>query len=280
MERNQMKKILKALGMSEKLLEMPAVMERIYQVLKDKTEEEMVKEIVNVSNDGKTVRIDKLGLFQELENGGAKYGSGVIIDKYGMDLSYSEDNMFLPSINMKRTEDRKIKITTTNDSTIEINENTFNDDGDAILNYQNYTILKKGATPTLGWEGNKEFLTNFYPITKEWFAQRENDIEKDEGSKEDVSEIETRSEEQKQEEVIEQLNQEIQIQKELIKSLSSKSDKLIQENIQLKNKNSKLQTMLNRTLELCETVQKSKFGKFFFRKQLKALPDIQEDNER
>ena len=49
----------------------------------------------------------------------------------------------------------------------------------------------------------------------------------------------------------------------------------------LEKKVSSLQKMLSKTLEFCNHVKESRFGKFFFRKQIKALPsgEIENDNK-
>lgn len=66
------------------------------------------------------------------------------------------------------------------------------------------------------------------------------------------------------------LNEEISTNKELSET-----------NTTLEKKVSTLQKMLSKTLEFCNHVRESKFGKFFFRKQIKALPsgEIENDNK-
>lgn len=79
--------------------------------------------------------------------------------------------------------------------------------------------------------------------------------------------------------------QELNIENSNLKNLSSDinekyNDKEI-ENQELKNRISVLQNMLSATLKFCDNVKNSKFGKFFFRKQLKELPEPNNDqNER
>ena len=57
-----------------------------------------------------------------------------------------------------------------------------------------------------------------------------------------------------------------------------KNTELTQTNASLETKVSKLQKMLSKTLEFCNHVRESKFGKFFFRKQIKALPSAEIEN--
>lgn len=77
-------------------------------------------------------------------------------------------------------------------------------------------------------------------------------------------------------------------------ALSEKIEHADQENIQLKNDNEtlksdnsdlkqkvgKLQGMLAKTLDFCDHVRKSTFGKFFFRKKIQELPAAGEDRDR
>ena len=277
MKRKEIKKVLKVLGISEKLIEMPAVMERIYRKLERNSKEEII-DLVSISDGGKKVVVGKELKFIELENGEVKCGDSIIIDKYGMDKSYAEEDMFSSSSYMTRTDKRQIKIGSYGN--INATEILVEDDGDAILNYYNYTMLKEGSTPTLGWEGNKLYLTQAYPITKEWFRQREEEKETSEDVMHEENEsMEDKLNEQATMQTIEDLVEQTKEQKEIIRMLEEKQEELKAENTELKDKNRKLQNMLNKVLQFCETVQKSKFGKFFFRKQLKALPEVEKYDE-
>ncbi len=63
------------------------------------------------------------------------------------------------------------------------------------------------------------------------------------------------------------------------KQLRNDNDKLKNDNSELIQKNSKLQRMLTKTLEFCNYVRESRFGKFFFRKKIKELPEPQSIDE-
>lgn len=62
--------------------------------------------------------------------------------------------------------------------------------------------------------------------------------------------------------------------------LKQENQELKQENTALKTNVSKLRKMLDKTLEFCNKVKESRLGRFFFRKQLKALPSAQIENEK
>lgn len=61
--------------------------------------------------------------------------------------------------------------------------------------------------------------------------------------------------------------------------LKEDNDKLKTENTELKQKNSRLQSMLAKTLKFCDYVRESRFGRFFFRKRIKELPEPQSMEE-
>lgn len=61
--------------------------------------------------------------------------------------------------------------------------------------------------------------------------------------------------------------------------LKEDNGKLKTENTELKQKNSRLQSMLAKTLKFCDYVRESRFGRFFFRKRIKELPEPQSVEE-
>lgn len=63
-------------------------------------------------------------------------------------------------------------------------------------------------------------------------------------------------------------------------SLEEQNNSLQTENVELTNKVSRLQKMLQKTIQFCDTVKRSRFGRFFFGKQIKALPAPEEDLEK
>lgn len=195
MKREEIKNILFEMGASARLLEMPAVMERIYNYYINYSEQELRKTI-NIGQNGEIEckindeHDDIIRKFSEAKNGEAIYENNEIdgieqsgtylIDKYGMDRFFKDDAnpLFEKECSVLRNTDR----------TIEVNgsRSLEEDQGDPILNYNNYTVLKENFSRTIGWEANKDFLTKYYPITKEWFAVREGILEKNEEENESI----------------------------------------------------------------------------------------------
>lgn len=236
MKRQKIKEILLDMGASAKLLEMPAVMERIYNYYIDFTEDRLRKEI-NIGPNGEIeckVDISKMypdgvmGRFSATENGGAvyeKYGRDdrlggelagkYFIDEFGMDREFI--SRYEPLFEVES------RVTRTEDGTIDVNrgERVVEDQGDPILNYSNYTLLREKFSRTIGWEGNKDFLTKYYPITKQWFEMREGVRE------ETVNSINERKEiEEKQKEEEEEKEKLIDSRAETIKTITSQNPEL------------------------------------------------------
>lgn len=74
------------------------------------------------------------------------------------------------------------------------------------------------------------------------------------------------------------LHSNINIERKLNEQIATNKE-LSLTNTSLEKKVSTLQKMLSKTLEFCNHVKESRFGKFFFRKQIKALPSAQIDEE-
>ncbi len=289
MEKEKIKQVLNVLGISEKLLGKPAVMERIYPILKETKDIKDLMTYVTISDDKKNVHVGNYN-FKELdtdeilltytEQSGDP--ASVLIDKYGMDSEFSAGNDLYYSISVARQDNRQLLVESHNEGTATIDKNYVQDSGDAILNYSNYTILKIGATPTFGWEQNKAYLTREYPITKEWFEQKEkmgqennlnNEIEEKE-------KIDFASEKNTPEQKIVETATRIEIQEELIHELQDANQILKKENGELIAKNMRLQKMLDAALEVCDNIKKSKAGKIFFKTQLRNMPESNEGMEK
>lgn len=67
------------------------------------------------------------------------------------------------------------------------------------------------------------------------------------------------------------LNEKQDLEKQLINS-NEKYNNINTENIQLKEQVNVLQKMLSKTLNFCNCVKNSRFGRLFFKKQIKELP--------
>lgn len=64
-----------------------------------------------------------------------------------------------------------------------------------------------------------------------------------------------------------------------VEEKTTENTELAQTNTELTEKVSKLQKMLSKTLQFCNKVKESRFARFFFRKQIKALPSPEIENE-
>lgn len=76
--------------------------------------------------------------------------------------------------------------------------------------------------------------------------------------------------EKEEKENLSQSNQDLYRQ---IDDVKNENVKIKQENTVLKDRNTVLQKMLSKTIEFCNHVKNSRFGKFFFKKQIKSLPE-------
>lgn len=266
MKRKQIKDILFEMGASTKLLEMPAVMERIYNYYIDYSEEELRKEI-NIGSNGEieckandrhnsTKRrfcIEENGevVFENFERDSIESNGRYFIDEFGMDRKFVDDSLviFEKEYSLERTQEG-IKINGSKE--------VIEDQGDPILNYFNYTVLKEGFSRTIGFEGNRDFLIKNYPITRGWFEIREG------------IRTEENVENSEHNEEVENLKNRIKTMEEQHKGEMKK----------LREEKESLQRMLKKTLEVCESVKRSPLGKLFFGRKLKELPEAPNIDER
>ena len=268
MKREEIKEILFKMGASTKLLEMPAVMERIYNYYINYSEEKLRKEIKIgpngdiecKKNDEKNTTkrkfyIDDDGTviyenFDEREN---EAQGTYIIDEFGMDRTFFDYSLSLFGLEYSLVREK---------DGISINRGAafVEDQGDPILNYFNYTTLGEKSTRSIGFEGNRDFLTKNYPITRGWFEIR------DGKTPEKTERVETI-----------EYNEEVENLKNRIKTMEEQHKDEINK---LREEKETLQHMLKRTLEVCEAVKNSTLGKLFFRNKLKELPEAHNITER
>ena len=270
MNRKEIKDILFEMGASSRLLEMPAIMERIYNYYIDYSEDELKKEIKIGPNGEIECKTDNhynkytngiIRKFSEIEKGEAVFENyeqqGIeqkgkyYIDKFGMDKMFTSDSNPLF--------EQECTVVRTTEGMIEVNRGrkVIEDQGDPILNYNNYTVLKQNSSRTIGVDGNRKFLTKYYPITREWFEIRE-------GIK-----IE--------ETIVDEHNDEVKGLENRIRTIEEQHKEEINKIIEEKEM---LQRMLKRTLNVCEEVKRSALGKIFFGKKLKELPEALNRDER
>jgi hypothetical protein len=276
MNRNEIREKLINLGASPKLLEMPAVMERLYCYYIDR--DDFGSDIEIGFNGEIIIKVDEHGngkfeitkKFEELEEGGARFinlsksidffeqtgkvGVEYYIDEYGMDIKSYESLLGSGA--------DPITILRTEDGFIEINgKKICRDHGDVIL---------MNGERTFGWEMNKLLLTTYYPKTKEWFERRERNIGK---SVTEETIEESRPEQQEE-------NIEITSMKNRLDTLKKKYEEMEEKNATLIKEKETLQSMLKTALSVCEKIKNSRIGKIFFRGDLKQLPRPSDDHEK
>ena len=266
MERKDIKEILLDLGVEEKYLNMPSIMERIYMELHTYKTKDDIERSITVNESGITIINTKdkeivFGNFQDqypetqnpttfieisektplgkVEPEAARF----FINQYGMDEEYMSpvfrDSMVAIMFDFgfaRRNRDvknREIVNRVVRIGEIVNGESIYEDKGD-------YDIRRNRGI----WEENKQFLTTHYPITRQWFEEKERP--------KTTEELEAEIAELKQE------NKELR--------------EIAEEKNQLESKVRRLQTMLKTTLDFCTEVKQSRVGKIFFRDKIKQLP--------
>lgn len=278
--REVIKNVLLSMGADSILTEMPAIIERINKEMANNTPDYIMSKI-HILDEGRTIAVDNNFSYSKQDDGTVEvrafkdmettklgsysgYDHVIRVDKYGMDESNIDSDLFLSS-SIVRTNDGRIEISDHGDT-----EKVEPDTGDAILNYYNYTILKDKSTTSLGWEGNKQFLTTNYPLTKTWFKIKEEQIK----AREEQREPEAIEEEKELPEKTPDQYQEI-IDMQLLRIRE-----LEEENSNMKEQNKGLLLKMKTLIDFAEKVRDSAVGKLFFRKQIKRLPEGQKEEER
>lgn len=259
--------------------------------------------VLYINNDESGYSIDELGEY--------------LIDKYGMDRSYSNGEDF--------------SVSRESDGTVSINGLKVEDNGSPILNPFDLT----NGDNEKSWKKNREYISNTYPEVKKWYEEKESQLDTDkEKTSRTEPDIEPESNEQLQDEIkrlkaenssLREENQSLkqttipkteadsirtekrrlEIERNILKTQneeqkSSYSDlskqfqeqkmqntKLQAENEQQKQeiqglmaRNQNLQRMLKQTLDFCESVRNSFLGRFFFGSKLKQLPEGTQTQEQ
>lgn len=192
MTKDDIKKYLKENGTSDILIQMPAVMERVYSYFETVPESiysgytgtiipmggllpKQLKKMLLVETNGNITIKNGADIrrFEVRPDGEAVYinaDSGIMgideigeyqIDKYGMDKSFEGND--------------GIRVTRTDNGRITGKKQEFVDDGSPILN-AGYFMDKRPSRDSEkdeAWEVNKDEITSNYPNTKEWYDARE-----------------------------------------------------------------------------------------------------------
>ena len=248
--REKLKQDLIGIGVDEKLLEMPAIMERLYEDIRKFRHYSVDLLFASIDEDG-TVLIhgkDKNFIFG-LHNNPKKTGESSRENPYirvlvklpqHHDMRPLHDDgitYFLDEYGMDKEIYNKMEyIEKMSDADREFLYNLWdgNPNGAPSRYFQrkeegdngDYDMKRNSGT----WEENKEFLTSHYPITKGWFQGREKD------------------------------------------KINDAISQLMKERAEDKEQIERLQKMLEVTLEFCNKVRQSTVGKIFFGKDVKKLP--------
>lgn len=268
MERAELKELLKNMGIDEKLVEMPGIVEPIYKEVMDRTINQVsgnrmisVHEPSKFSFDNKSITLDK--------DGGAyvTYDDvSIRLNSYGIQTSYSAGNEYDFFSSIVRKVDGTIESTSGNNGNGSWGENVYLDNGSwSIENARGESISKRssiryGVERPVVLDGKsllEEFDTNSksiiqnYPATAEWYAKRREALAA----------------------TIERETDPVLLEKRRVEALESEVKRLTAVNRDLTNRNEKLSSMLNRSLEFMSDVRKSPVGQIFFHRKLKKYDE-------
>lgn len=268
MERKEIKRVLKEMGVREEFLEMPAVIEPIYVEMMEKTASDLSgKGRISVDENGdfsfgdRKIKLNKEGC-AEITQGDYIITTNTV----GIEVAYSDGNWqdFFSHI----SRDNGIVVNSSgNNGNASYYESTHLDKGSWSIRNASGINIGVVASHNRDKEFNpfpstpEEVLSEFdevsgsiienYPNTAEWYAKTREALKV-------VAEKEADPEKQN---------------KDRIEFLERKVARLEREKRDLIQRNSKLTSMLEKTLEFMDTVRKSPVGKIFFGKSLKKYED-------
>lgn len=268
MERADIKRVLKEMGVVDELLEMPAAIEPIYRELMEKSEKELRKPgrvtvdgAGNFSYTNRRIRLD--------ENGEAEIDFADMVIRtniYGIETYYSDGNtMSFFSTNIR--EDGTIRSISGNNSDCSYYETRHLDNGSWSIRSAHGVIIDETSSSEEPKEFEpvaftleevlEEFDTNSkpiienYPKTAEWFEQTRAKL---------------------QERAEKELEPEARTQRK-IDFLERRVSQLEQDKKDLLNRNSRLIDRLEKSIKFINEVKRSPAGKLFFRKGIKTLEE-------
>lgn len=267
MERNDIKEILKEKGVNEKFLEMPAIIEPIYQKYMNLPKSKLLESsYLKVTENGD---FSFNGQNYSLTEDGAEItydDVSISINNYGIETSYSDGSWMGFFSNLFR-ENGQVILKSGNNGNGYFHRETFLDNGSYSISEANGTRVYEDRD-SLGdlsqidkldlSELNEEQLTNEfdetsstiisnYPQTAEWYAKTREAL---------VKRIQKQNDPQdKTERRITRLENTIRDQEREISNL--------------RNRNEKITSMLNKSLNFLSDVKKSPFGRIFFKKEIK-----------
>ncbi|MBR3613924.1 MAG: hypothetical protein IKL55_01960 [Clostridia bacterium] len=281
MERTDIKRILKEMGVAEALLEMPAVVEPIYKEMMEKTEKDLrnygrlnVDENGDFSFGGKKVKLK--------ENGGAKitYRDAIITtNEYGIEIAYSDGNSFDIFSNIQRENGTVISLSGNNGDGSYYERTSLDNGSWSIGNASGIDIEENSShsKPTAyvpvdlsveealeDFDSVSKSVIEHYPQTAKWYQATRAEMQA-------VAEKEVDPNEQN---------------KRKIAFLENRVRQLEYDKKELLERNSRLTGMLEKALDFMGQVKRSPIGKVFFAKGLKKyeeesnkLPSGRDDRE-
>ena len=267
MERVDIKRVLKELGVAEALIEMPAVIEPIYKEMMEKSARDLQK-------DGK-VTVDDNGGFicnrrkvKLREDGCAEIffeDAHIITNSVGIEMSY-EDGGAIDFFSNNTRKDGKVINMSGNNGNASYYKTTHIDNGSWAIRNASGILLQtvsshsenktEVVTETLDsileeFDSMSKVIIENYPQTATWYSQKREEVKS-------VAEIELDPEEQN---------------KRRVAALEAEVEQLKRKNGELAKSLYEATTTLGKALDFVSIVKKSPFGKVFFGKNIKTFDE-------
>lgn len=265
MERADIKRVLKELGVANALTEMPAIVEPIYQEMAERDESELRKEgKVVVDGDGNFIYGDKKITLREDKCAEITFGDAQIItNAVGIEMEYQDGgNQDLFSHNKRDAG----KVVNTSGNHVIYHETTNLDNGSWAVRKASGTLIESDSSLSGDEvieveESLDTILSNFdamsksvienYPKTAKWYKSKRAEVKAIAQSK---------------------INPEEQNQKR-IATLEAQVKTLEKRNGELTKTLSETRNRLGKAIDFIGVVRKSPFGKVFFGKKIKSFEE-------
>ena len=267
MERADIKRVLKELGVANALTEMPAVIEPIYKVMMERPENDLRKEgKVVVDEDGNFIFGDKKISLREDNCAEITFGDAQIItNTVGIEMEYQdggEQDLF----SHNKRDGGKVVNMSGNNANATYHETTNLDNGSWAVRNASGILLESDSS--LSGDEKKEveesldtILSNFdamskpiienYPKTARWYKTKRAEVKA-------IAQKEINPEEQN---------------RKRIATLEAQVESLEKRNGELTKSLSQATSRLGRAVAFIEGVKKSPFGKVFFGKKIKSFEE-------
>lgn len=267
MERADIKRVLKELGVSEALIEMPAVVEPIYKEMMERPESDLRKEgKVTVDEDGNFTFGDKKIRLREDKCAEITFGDAQITtNAVGIEMEY-QDGGWQDWFSHNKREGGKVVNMSGNNGNASYRETTAIDNGSwSIRNASGITLgsasshakeEKRTVEESLDtilseFDAMSRPIIENYPKTAKWYKTKREEVRK-------VAEKEIDPEEQN---------------KRRIAALEAQVTKLEKRNLELTKSLSQATTRLGKAIDFIGEVKRSPFGKMFFGRKIKTFED-------